>query len=392
MSGVDLYIRKDVDIMYAGSVAQSDYRLDQGLTAFRTMTITNPAAGTYFIAYGFHGPNVNGSAFNLQVTGTLSSNACTYTILGGTTLNAPATGYTGSFSLSTDVSCAYSPAADVTWIQVLAQAITGPGLINFAVSSNTGVARTGHISVGGQIFTIFQAGVTANNGLPDNALIISQFAAGGGQWTSTLFLTNVSNVSESYTLRFYDDNGGACEMPFTSGSSSLVTGALLPGETRRLETTTSGSLKVCWGTLVPGSVISKRITGFAVFKQSAAGSSSEAVVGLTGPRDFKQVLVYDNTGGLVTSMALVNTDPVLTSYITAQIYDETGAYLGQDTVQLPPLGHIAVELFKRFPITAGRRGTIRFNGTPQAITGLGLRFSSNLNFTSFPLLTTPDIQ
>lgn len=386
IGGVDLYIRKDVDVAYSGSSVLADFRLTGGPNPFRTITITNPAAGVYYIAFGI---NVTGQAINIAVTGTLSSTACSYSLIGNSTVNVAASGAPGAFLVTTDASCSWVPTTDVTWIELQTFSGLGPGQINFNVQGNPGVSRTGHITVGSATFTVLQAG--SNTSVTDNTMIISQFAAGGGQWNSTLFLTNVSNVAESFTLRFYDDNGLACDIPFTNGTASVVTGALLPGETRRLETNSSGNLKVCWGAIVPGSVINRRLTGFAVFKQSSGGSSSEAVVGLTGARDYKQVLVFDNTNGLTTSMALVNTDPVLSAFITAQIYNETGQILGQESFQMTALGHFATELPKRFPVTAGRRGTIRFNGTPQGITGLGLRFSSNLNFTSFPLLTSPDI-
>jgi hypothetical protein len=78
--------------------------------------------------------------------------------------------------------------------------------------------------------------------------------------------------------------------------------------------------------------------------------------------------------------------------ILVDIRDENGTLLATDVINLPALGHTAFELKNRFPATVGRRGSVRLSASPKGFTGLGLRFSPFQTFTSFRLLTTPDIQ
>jgi len=108
--------------------------------------------------------------------------------------------------------------------------------------------------------------------------------------------------------------------------------------------------------------------------------------------DSKYVLLYDNLNGPVTVAAFANPDPLNSLTILADIRDEQGVVLNSDSITLPPLGHKAFVLTDRFPVTANRRGSIRFDGSPKGFTGLGLRFSPFGTFTSFRLLTSKEIQ
>jgi hypothetical protein len=115
-------------------------------------------------------------------------------------------------------------------------------------------------------------------------------------------------------------------------------------------------------------------------------------VDLTSVTESKYVLMYDNLAGPVTTAMFANPDPFNSLTIFAEIRDEQGAVLSADSIILPPFGHTAFVLTDRFPATANRRGSIRFNASPKGFTGLGFRFSPFGTFTSFRLLTSKDIQ
>jgi len=232
---------------------------------------------------------------------------------------------------------------------------------------------------------------------PDNALGLSQFVGAGGEWHTTLLVTNLSNTAETFTLRFYDDAGLPKLMPMdTLGSVNSITGTLAPGQSLRYETGDAPVLQVAWALLTPATPSTARLAGFAVFRQTVPSGnstvSSEGVVDLTSVTESKYVLLYDNLGGPVTVAAFANPDSLNSLTILAEVRDEQGVVINTDSILLPPFGHTSFVLTDRFPITMGRRGSIRFNASPKGFTGLGLRFSPFGTFTSFRLLTSRDIQ
>jgi uncharacterized protein (TIGR03437 family) len=83
-----------------------------------------------------------------------SAATCTYS-LSSTSASAAAAGGSGSFTVTTGSGCTLTASSDVTWIT---PAISG-STVNYTVQANTSTSsRTGHITVGGQTFTVTQAG------------------------------------------------------------------------------------------------------------------------------------------------------------------------------------------------------------------------------------------
>src|SRR6185369_12621709 len=97
---------------------------------------------------------------------------------------------------------------------------------------NSGTQRVGTITIAGQTYTVTQAGVAGPGNTPDNALTLSQFVGGGTEWNTTLFVTNLSNTAEGFTIRFFDDAGLPKLMPIdTLGMVNSITDTLNPGQT-----------------------------------------------------------------------------------------------------------------------------------------------------------------
>jgi hypothetical protein len=73
----------------------------------------------------------------------------------------PAAGGAGIFNVTTSgPTCQWTAVADVSWITITGNASgTGPGAVNFSVQANSGAARSGKITVQGQVVTINQSGV-----------------------------------------------------------------------------------------------------------------------------------------------------------------------------------------------------------------------------------------
>jgi hypothetical protein len=84
---------------------------------------------------------------------------CTYTIA-PTTQSAPAAGGAGQpVSVSTTSTCTWTATSNAAWLTIASGASgTGNGSVGFSASANTGVARSGTLTIAGQTFTVNQAG------------------------------------------------------------------------------------------------------------------------------------------------------------------------------------------------------------------------------------------
>ena len=68
-----------------------------------------------------------------------------------------ADGGTGSFAVESPIGCNWSPTASDSWITITDGGNrTANGSVNFRILPNTGAAREGRISVGGQVFAVLQ--------------------------------------------------------------------------------------------------------------------------------------------------------------------------------------------------------------------------------------------
>jgi len=324
-------------------------------------------------------------------------NGCFYTLSPSTGLPVPAAGGGGVIEVIAAFGCPWTAISNSSFVRITGPSTgAGGGFVQYSLLPNPGTPRTGTITIAGQTFSVAQESGTSTL-TPDNALTLSQVVGGGQEWHTTFFVTNLSNASENFTIRFYDDSGSALAMPIESlGSVDTITDTLGPAQTRRYETGVAPSLLAGWAVLSPGSSGTSRLSGFAVFRHTVpadqAPFSSEAVVDFVGVRDSKYILLYDNLAGFTTTASLANPDVLNAVTLQAEIRDESGVLLATDSLTLPPLGHTAFVLTQRFPTTVGRRGSIRFTASPKSFTGMGLRFSPFGGFTSFRFLTTPDIQ
>jgi hypothetical protein len=214
----------------------------------------------------------------------------------------------------------------------------------------------------------------------------------GSSWSTSLLVTNLSLIPELCTIRFYKDDGSPWRIG-AAGSGDSIAAPLVPGETRVFDLSQAGNLEQGWAVLIPGTPSATRISGFAVFQlRISATLSSEAVVGMTNVTDRQFVVLYDNTSGFDTGVALANPNPLTALTITATVRNDTGRVLSTDTLSLPALGHTSFSMPQKFPASANQRGSLLISSSPSGIVGLGLRFNSFLTFTSFPALTSPDIQ
>jgi uncharacterized protein (TIGR03437 family) len=139
-----------------------------------------PASGTFIIEVtSFSSGELGEYALNL----TTPSGNCTYG-LNPTSQAFPAVGGMGTLSINTQAGCAWGAMSNNGWLSIAAAVSSGPGMLNYTVAANAGVARTGTLTVAGVTFTVTQAG-TNGTGCPTIALVNPGNGAPGGAITIT---------------------------------------------------------------------------------------------------------------------------------------------------------------------------------------------------------------
>ncbi|MFY9557500.1 MAG: FG-GAP-like repeat-containing protein, partial [Blastocatellia bacterium] len=108
-------------------------------------TSPTPRVGTITIA---------GQTFTVNQGG--ASVACSFS-LSSPSQNFAASGGSGTFNVTTGAACNWTAMTDVGWISTGSTG-AGNGQVSYFVQANTSSARSGHITVEGQTFTVNQAG------------------------------------------------------------------------------------------------------------------------------------------------------------------------------------------------------------------------------------------
>lgn len=223
-------------------------------------------------------------------------------------------------------------------------------------------------------------------------VVLPHLAMGGG-WYSALYFTNATHASVEFQVSFFGDNGQPMSVPRAGLAPSAVHSVNLPARgLARIEAPNSGPLVQGWvqANLPAG------VTGYAVFRQIVAGRpDQEAVVPLTGTSSRSATLLWDNTDGLVSTVAVLNPNSFeAIARVTAR--SEAGQVLGTAQISLPARQKTAFILANLTGLAglAGQRGTADFTvAAPGALAVLGLRFR-DAAFTSIPPavdLVDPDL-
>ena len=133
------------------------------------ITITGGSSGTgngtvsYTVAAN---PEASARTGTLTIAGqtftvTQAGAICTYTISPTATPTVPATGGTGSVSVSTTPAsgCGWQAVSNVPWITITGGSGTGNGTVSYTVAANPEAsARTGTLTIAEQTFTVTQGG------------------------------------------------------------------------------------------------------------------------------------------------------------------------------------------------------------------------------------------
>jgi hypothetical protein len=219
--------------------------------------------------------------------------------------------------------------------------------------------------------------------------VLSHIAAGGG-WATTITLVNTSSSAVPVQVALHGDDGSVLTLPVTTTqqgvsqntTTSSVGATINPNATLLISTGDQVAATVVgWAdVLSTGS-----LGGYAIFRSTPqAGSPSEGTVPLQSQFPSTVTLPYDNTAGFVMGVALANLSTAFAS-VTVTMWDDSGNQLGTQFTTIAGSGHTSFVLPNQFPLTAGKRGIVKFQ-TTGGIAGLGLRFSPFGTFTSVPTM------
>jgi hypothetical protein len=126
------------------------------------------------------------------------------------------------------------------------------------------------------------------------------------------------------------------------------------------------------------------VTGFEIFRWTTFGQEASVPLETRTPGEF--VLVFDNTNGLTTGVALANTDNSAVT-LNVQISDDAGTLLQTGSVSLPARGHQSFMLPANFPLTTDKRGVVEFAPSGGGrISIVGLRAKADGTLTTVPVL------
>jgi len=137
-----------------------------------------PDTGTYLV-------EVNAAAtgnYTLTINVPQTTPTCTYQ-LSPTSQTLPSSGGNGTISVSTQQGCTWNVTNGNAWITITAGSSgTGSGTVSFTVAANTSVtARSGTLMIGGQTFTVNQAGTGGAFALIDHLISAGPILSQGCQ-------------------------------------------------------------------------------------------------------------------------------------------------------------------------------------------------------------------
>lgn len=125
---------------------------------------------------------VGGEIFTIVQADAVSG--CSYSVA-PTTVPMSNAGGNGSVAITSSGGCAWTATSNASWITIVSGASgTGSGAVSFSVATNSGAARSGTLTVGGQTITVNQAGVSAATCAYTLAPPSQSVAAGGGAATA----------------------------------------------------------------------------------------------------------------------------------------------------------------------------------------------------------------
>lgn len=228
----------------------------------------------------------------------------------------------------------------------------------------------------------------------ETVLVLPHITRGGG-WKTRLHLLNPSPSRLSISVDLRMDDGKPLTLPLRVSSAAesrsfeahKISETVDPYSVLVLETLQEEGIETPgWAEVrCPGPLM-----GYATFDYWASSGVTTCLLS-DFPATF--LLLYDHTEGRKVGVALANADHTSRASVAARIWDDSWTPLGAEEVPLPASGHASFLLADKFPVTAGKRGTIEFRGASgERISGLAFRFDADGQFYAIPVMSRPTAQ
>jgi len=210
-----------------------------------------------------------------------------------------------------------------------------------------------------------------------------------GGFTSLFYLVNTGTFTANFALSFFDEGGSRLAVPLSlpqtraATTTSSLTQQLAPGAMLVVETQEDDAAASVVGSAQL--TTDGNVSGFEIFRWTTFGQEASVPLETRSPNSF--LLVYDNTGGLTTGVALANVAGTYAN-VTVNNYDDTGALLQTAAINVGPRGHTSFLLPSNYAVTANKRGMVEFVvPVGGKINAVGLRAKADGTLTTIPVLT-----
>ena len=233
--------------------------------------------------------------------------------------------------------------------------VVAPMLVSgqFVTGASFGLLYTGSATCSGTAVpscSVAQVGVTAGSSITGPVTGTATFAESsrsyyfphltfGGGYQTTLTYVNYSPQTVTCVTNFYGDSGSPLSIPFSQGTISSRTDAMPPGQIvhdQSVADLNATPIEVegwaqatCSGAVQASVLFRYFLSGVA---QGEAGVNAE-----TAPTTKFATFAQTNTG-----VAYANPSSSVSATVALTVIGASGARLGSTTVNLPPLGHGAV--------------------------------------------------
>jgi hypothetical protein len=233
--------------------------------------------------------------------------------------------------------------------------------------------------IGGLVFFLFLCCNAAWAQISTIAQVVD-----GEVWQTTIVLTNTTAASAHAGLTFFKDSTGFATQPWNLTFlelPSVQSITLAAGQTLLLHTPgTAPTLTQGFGQ----AVLDAGVQIYAIFTKRPAGLPAQVGTSEAVPSATRILVPFDNTGGNVAAMALVNSTGA-TETINVNIR-ATGGSVSQVVLPvIPAQGHAAFTFPTQFPATAGVSGLAEFYTSSGTFAILALSFNPAGSLTTAPV-------
>jgi photosystem II stability/assembly factor-like uncharacterized protein len=166
---------------------------------------------------GYGSPNTDRNYFNVSLTN------CTYSI-NPSSGNFSALGGSSTATVTTSTGCTWTASSNSSWISITSGSNgTGNGTVAFSVQANTGVVRTGIITIAGLSYTVNQVAGSVTPSISIDDISLNEGNSGANNFVLNVNLSQQSNqtITVNYTTSDGTANSGT-DYQFRSGTLTFL--------------------------------------------------------------------------------------------------------------------------------------------------------------------------